>query len=258
MSPTAAAAMKIIVQLAILTLSLSLANAYSDDRFCSALIQTYKDNCTRFQSEPVISSCCDYRNLLASGVYKTSRGTFDKSADTYCDMKTDDGGWIVIQRNKRGSSISFDREWIDYEKGFGNLTTEFWYGLEEIHCLTQRGQWEMRLDYQKTDNSIGYLQYKEFSVGSANEEYPLHVSGFTGQNSHDPLTYHSSISAHGQKFSASDNDNDQSSGFNCAQSVRGWWHNRCTHVYINYQPPQISGIGTFLYTEMKIRPIGCI
>ena len=256
LSPTAAGAMKIIVQLAILTLSLSLANAYVDDRFCSALLQKYKENCTSSQSEPAISSCCDYRTLLTSGVYKTSRGTFDKSADTYCDMKNDDGGWIVIQRNKRGSSISFDREWIDYEKGFGNLSTEFWYGLEEIHCLTQRGQWEMRLDYQKTDNSMGYLHYKNFSVGSANEEYPLHVSGFTGQGSYDPFTYHSTVTAHGQKFSTSDNDNDQHSS-NCAQSVRGWWHNRCTYVYINYQPPQISSIGTLLYSEMKIRPIGC-
>ena len=245
--------MMIIAQLAILTVSLSLANAYADDRFCTALIQKYSANCTG--STPAIGSCCDYRTLLTSGVYKTSRGTFDKSADTYCDMKTDDGGWIVIQRNRRGSSVSFDMKWIDYERGFGNLSTEFWYGLEEIHCLTQRGQWEMRVDYQKTDKSMGYLHYKNFSVGSANEEYPLHVSGFTGQGSRDPFTL-SAGNAHGQKFSTADNDNDKTSG-NCASGLRGWWHNRCTYVYINYSPPQISGIGTFLITEMKIRPIAC-
>ena len=165
--------MKIIKQLVILTLSLSLASAYTDDRFCSDLVQKFKNNCT--DSPPAIGSCCDLRGLLISGVYKTSRGTFDKSADTYCDMSTDNGGWIVIQRNKKNSTVSFDRDWADYEKGFGDLSTEFWYGLEEIHCLTQRGHWEMRLDLQNTDNTWTYFHYNNFSVGSANDEYPLNI-----------------------------------------------------------------------------------
>ena len=68
-------------------------------------------------------------------------------------MTTDGGGWIVIQRNKNNSLVNFDKNWVDYEKGFENLTTEFWYGLKEMHCLTQRGQWEMRVVYQKNDKT---------------------------------------------------------------------------------------------------------
>ena len=98
----------------------------------------------------------------------------------YCDMITDHGGWIVIQRNKKNSLVNFNKNWVGYEKGFGNLTTEFWYGLEEIHCLTQRGQWEMRVDYQKNDKTWSFLHYNQFSVGNASEEYPLTVGGFTG------------------------------------------------------------------------------
>ena len=245
-----------IIQLVILTLSLSLANAYSDDGFCSDLIQKYRNNCS--DSTPAISSCCEFRTLLTSGVYKTNRGTFDKSADTYCDMQTDKGGWIVIQRNKRGSAISFDREWVDYEKGFGDLATEFWYGLEEIHCLTQRGHWEMRMDLQKTDNTWTYAHYNNFSVGSANEEYPLNATGFTGEGSNDPMHTYSSQNGHGQKFSSSDNDNDQSTG-NCADSQNsGWWHNQCTYVRINQQYPYVWPYGNLLATEMKIRPKDCI
>ena len=95
-------------------------------------------------------------------------------------MTTDGGGWIVIQRNTRNSQVNFNRNWTDYEKGFGNLNTEFWYGLEEIHCLTQRGHWKMTVDYKKTDNTWSYLHYNHFSLGSAGEEYPLTVGGFLG------------------------------------------------------------------------------
>ena len=69
------------------------------------------------------------------------------------------------------------KNWTDYEEGFGDLTTEFWYAMD---CLTQRGQWEMRVDDQKNDKTWSYLHYNQFSVGSASEEYPLTVGGFTG------------------------------------------------------------------------------
>ena len=243
--------MKIITPLVILTLSLLLVNTYGMEQYCSSLIRDYKTNCTSTLFN--IDSCCELRTLLASGVYKTSRGTFDKTADTYCDMATNGGGWIVIQRNKKGSLVNFNRNWADYEKGFGDLNTEFWYGLDEIHCLTQRGSWEMRLDYQKTDNTWSYLHYNYFTVGSASNEYTLSATGFTGVGT-DWLSY-SSGNAHGMKFSTSDNDNDRSSG-NCASSVKhGWWHNSCTNVGINSQQPYINS--NVLATEMKIRPRNC-
>jgi len=76
--------------------------------------------------------------------------------------------------------VNFNRNWADYEKGFGDLNTEFWHRLEELHCLTQRGKWEMRVDYQFNNKTWSYLHYNNFSVGSANQEYPLTVGGFTG------------------------------------------------------------------------------
>ena len=140
-----------------------------------------------------------------------SRGAFGSNFNVYCDLSTDGGGWIVIQKNKEDTPVSFNRNWVDYEKEFGDLTTEFWYGLEEIHYLTQRGQWEMRVDCQFRNKSWSYLHYNQFSVGSASEEYPLTVGGFTGVGT----DWFAAAPHNGMKFSTPDNDNDKWSS-NCA------------------------------------------
>ena len=171
-------------------------------------------------------------------------------------MTTDDGGWIVIQRNKKNSLVNFNKNWTDYEKGFGDLHTEFWYGLAAMHCLTQRGQWEMRVDYQFNNKTWSYLHYNQFSVGSASEEYPLTVGGFTGVGT-DQFARHP---LNGMKFSTPDNDNDKDSG-NCAAGRKyksGWWYNACSWVVINYQPPGVGASSNVLFTEMKICPKDCI
>ena len=137
--------------------------------------------------------------------------------------------------------------------GFGNLNTEFWYGLAAMHCLTQRGQWEMRVDYQFNNKTWSYLHYNQFSVGSASEEYPLTVGGFTGIGT-DRFALHP---LNGIKFSTPDNDNDKASDYNCAAAHKsGWWYNKCTNIYINRQPPSVYG--NILFSEMKIRPKDCI
>ena len=234
--------MKVITQLVILTLSLLLVNAHDD-------INHYS---THPFTAP-IRSCCDLRifppDRAPTGVYKMSMGTF-ATANVYCNMTTDNGGWIVIQRNRKNSQLSFDKNWREYEEGFGDLNKDFWAGLELMHTLTQRGQWEMRVDYQKNDKSWSYLHYNQFSVGSASEEYPLTVGGFTGVGT-DYFAYHNRM-----KFTTTDNDNDNWSG-NCAANQKsGWWFNMCDHLNINYQPPSVYG--SVLFSEMKICPKDCI
>jgi len=106
-----------------------------------------------------IKSCCDLRIFpparVSSGVYKMSMGIFG-TANVYCDMTTADGGWIVIQREANDSPISFFRNWREYEDGFGDLSTDFWYGLKLMNLLTQSGQWELRVDFEKQDDSWSY------------------------------------------------------------------------------------------------------
>ena len=174
-----------------------------------------------------------------------SIGTFG-TANVYCNMTTDDGGWIVIQRIRINSQLSFIKNWREYEEGFGDLNNDFWAGLELMHVLTQRGQWEMRVDYQKNDKTWSYLHYNQFSVGNASEEYPLTVGGFTGVGS-DRFANHN-----GAKFSTLDNDNDKRRIGNCAAAWKsGWWYTSCYHININK-------LGNDILTEMKIRPKDCI
>ena len=202
-----------------------------------------------------INKCCDFRAFTTrSGVYKLNRKTFS-CIDVYCDMNTANGGWIVIQRNKRNSLVSFNKNWTDYEEGFGDLNTEFWYGLDNIQFLTKNGTWEMRVDYQRNDKTWSYLHYNQFSVGSASEEYPLTVGRFTGvgpdwfNDQYHPLN--------GMKFSTPDNDNDKNSDNCAARYGSGWWYiSYCYDININNQPPAVNG--NVLFSEMKIRPKDCI
>ena len=59
-----------------------------------------------------------------SGVYEIDPRDGHDSLKVYCDMKTDGGGWTVIQGRKDGSE-NFYRTWTEYEEGFGELYGEF-------------------------------------------------------------------------------------------------------------------------------------
>ena len=162
--------------------------------------------------------------------------------------------YTEIQKN---SQLSFNKNWKEYEEGFGDLNKDFWAGLELMHTLTQRGQWEMRVDYQLNNKTWSYLHYNQFSVGSASEEYPLNIGGFTGVGK----DWFASGSHYGVKFSTPDNDNDKKSSGNCAADYKsGWWHTFCYCINLNTQPPTYGcySLFTILYSEIKIRPKDCI
>ena len=180
----------------------------------------------------------------------------------YCDTITDGGGWLVIQRRMDGS-VDFDRDWIDYEDGFGSLTGEFWYGLRNIHCLTSQGQWELR-DYTFTNGTNGYISYSNFRVGPGSDQYPLTISGFDGVT-YDVFyttTSDATRSLNGWRFSTRDRDNDRWSR-NCAVGNGGWWYNHCSEMYPNNQYRSwkvVLNRQTFFMPlfEIKIRPRNCI
>ena len=84
--------MSIITQLVILTLSLLLVKTDGDQQ----LLNYYTTNPSIRQ----INSCCGLRKYpVLGGVYKISMGTFDiANVYSYCDMTTNDQGWIMAGR----------------------------------------------------------------------------------------------------------------------------------------------------------------
>uniref|UniRef100_A0A1X7UMG7 Fibrinogen C-terminal domain-containing protein n=1 Tax=Amphimedon queenslandica TaxID=400682 RepID=A0A1X7UMG7_AMPQE len=163
-----------------------------------------------------------------SGVY-TVNPDGGTPFEVYCDMETDGGGWTVFQRRQDGS-VDFYRYWTDYENGFGDLTGEFWLGLSKIHRLTKEGSNTLRVDLGDFEGNTTYANYSTFNISDGSTEYILTVGGYSG-TAGDSLAYHN-----GSRFSTKDNDNDDLSRGNCAQSYTGaWWYHTCYHSSLNGQ-----------------------
>ena len=238
--------------------------------FCSVATAVV-DSCPIVNT--VNGSCCDITSNKFSfttvankpRVYNIANfcGQCEEVAEGYCDSVTAGGGWLVVQRRQDGS-VDFNKNWVDYEDGFGSLTGEFWYGLRPLHCLTNQGQWEMRIDFTLTDGTKSYLSYSSFRVGPASSNYQLSVSGYKGIATSDPIT--GSYVQNGMPFTTKDKDNDKWSN-NCAVDTAGgnaggWWYNACSHIYINHKYKSIYGIylgvwKALSFTEMKIKPVNC-
>ena len=98
-------------------------------------------------------------------------------------METTPGrGWTIFQRRVDGS-VDFYRNWTDYKNGFGNLTTEFWLGLDKILRLSSSEQNVLRVDLETFANETAYAVYESFSVGNESDGYRLSFdrSSYTGK-----------------------------------------------------------------------------
>jgi len=174
----------------------------------------------------------------------------------YCDTITAGGGWSVIQRRQDGSVEFKERDWVEYEEGFGELTGEFWYGLHSIHCLISNGRWELCIDFTFPNKTKSFLSYKQFLVGSCENQYQLNISGFESVGLTDPFSTHA---LNGMKISSTDRDNDLSSG-NCGLSEGGWWlscHIELNNDYNNTKALLNGEWHDLSSVELKIRPLNC-
>ncbi|XP_073697792.1 microfibril-associated glycoprotein 4-like [Garra rufa] len=165
----------------------------------------------------------------------------------YCEMISDgkdedNGGWTVIQRRMDGS-VNFYRPWNQYKRGFGNVESEYWLGLENMYQLTRKNKYMLRVDLEDFEGNKVSALYSSFSVDCETDGYQLHVSGFTDGGAGDSLSGHN-----GFKFSTFDKDQDVSDA-NCAKLFLGaFWYSNCHNsnpngMYLWGEDPTIHAIG---------------
>ncbi|KAM4598268.1 microfibril-associated glycoprotein 4-like [Polymixia lowei] len=216
---------------------------------------------------PVDCSDVYNRGYGHSGVYSIFPAGPTSPVQVYCDMGSvddpDSGKWTVIQRRKDGN-INFYRGWDQYRTGFGQASGEYWLGLENIHLLTSRKSYELKVEMEDFEGIKAYVEYSSFSVGPEQEGYTLSFSGFKDGGAGTSMDHHN-----GQKFSTFDKDQD-THATNCAKVYQGgWWYGECHNVNPNGQylwGSSIYGVGInwssfkgYEYSlkaiAMKIRPV---
>ena len=189
----------------------------------------------------------------ASGIYTLNIGDGGTPLDVFCDMTLLGGGWTVIQR-RVSNATSFNRTWLSYKIGFGNLGGNFWLGLENIHRLTNSQSFELYIGLESfftTDNQA-FARYDTFEVGGEASSYTLTVGGYDPTSTAgDSMTDHS-----GKLFSTPDRDNDVSATTHCAKYLSsGWWFESCFSANLNgihYESifvPDISVPDGIMYTR---------
>ena len=91
----------------------------------------------------------------------------------------------MFQKRLDGS-VDFYRGWTDYKSGFGNLTGEFWLGLDKIRRMTKAKK-KLRVDLEDTTGNTAYAEYNRFSVTSERTKYQLNIGSYSGNLSDSRL-----------------------------------------------------------------------
>uniref|UniRef100_A0A3B4Y644 Angiopoietin-related protein 7-like n=1 Tax=Seriola lalandi dorsalis TaxID=1841481 RepID=A0A3B4Y644_SERLL len=162
-----------------------------------------------------------YNGVRRSGVYTIvlSPGA---TLPVYCDMETEGGGWTVFQRRRDGT-VSFNRGWSEYRDGFGEPRGEHWLGNQNLHLLSNQGHYSLRIDLQDWSHAHRHALYHSFRIEDEENQYRLHVSGFSGTVEDSFGWYHDQ-----QGFSTPDTGNI------CAEiSHSGWWFHQCFYANLN-------------------------
>ncbi|XP_053294955.1 tenascin-N isoform X1 [Pleuronectes platessa] len=199
-----------------------------------------------------------------SGIYNIFiNNNRSKPIEVFCDMDTDGGGWLMLQRRTTGQ-LDFLKRWKQYIAGFGNMTDEFWIGLDKIYQLTNTPtQYELRFDLG-LGSERAYAVYDNFKIAEVKQKFKLTIGEYSG-TAGDAMTYHQ-----GRAWTTIDADNDISLG-NCALSHRGaWWYQNCHLANLNGKwgdsrhslgvnwEPWKGHLTSLDFTEMKIRPLGAM
>ncbi|XP_034473382.1 microfibril-associated glycoprotein 4-like [Drosophila innubila] len=194
-----------------------------------------------------------------NGIYNVLLPNYSRQPfEVACDAITREGGWTILLRRFDGS-VEFNRSWTEYKNGFGELSGEFFLGLDKIHELTAERRQELLIILEDFEGRVSPVTYDEFAIGDEKQQYVLHSLGEAHGIAGDALSNYK-----GMQFSTFDRDNDLWPA-NCAKELTGgWWYRSCggSHLTGKYRD-NTRGIfwsyfGGFAYSLkraiMMIRP----
>lgn len=139
--------------------------------------------------------------------------------------------WIIVYELYK-KTFNWTRPWNDYKIGFGQLGSDYWFGLEKLHKLTAAGavRYKLRMESRliSKSNSL-YIEMADFSIGDEASYYQLTWSGMT--SSDKSMIGRESQSYHiGKMFSTYDNNSayDIDNHRSCPELCGGgWWYDSC-------------------------------
>ena len=118
----------------------------------------------------------------------------------------------------------FHRDWNAYKQGFGDVEKDFWLGNEYLHRLTKEKRELVFELHSVPDEDTAFVLHKTFQVSDEDDGYRLHVADYEESPAGNCIQNNN-----GQKFTARDRDNDESSENNCALIMAfGWWFGDCS------------------------------
>lgn len=208
-------------------------------------------------SSALLKSCLELKQsgVSHSGVYSIKPDAHP-AFNVYCDQSSNSGGWTVIQRRFNGSE-DFNRSLIEYQTGFGHLTSEFWLGTIKISQLTS-GPSELLIELENSLGQRSHAFYRRFRIADGINDNNLSLSYYTG-TAGDAFGHLDQM-----YFSAPDEDRDNDTD-NCARKFSsGWWYKECTSTdrHADLNGPYQTGIywstwdnDTITSVSMKVRPV---
>ena len=200
-------------------------------------------------SKPKLPTDCGALKRLGfqDGIYNVGFKGWSTLTQVYCDMITDGGGWIVMQKRFDGS-VDFDRGWNMYRVGFGDTAGEYWLGNEFVHQYTKAYPGtEMMAEGTAFDGDQAAVKLKNFRLGDETSNYILgfdtcaEVIG-AGSHCEDWIGPPDKYKSKSMQFTTNDQDNDERESVNCARiySGGGWWYNDCFAVNLNGKYPTVE------------------
>ena len=124
--------------------------------------------------------------------------------------------YIVIQRRSSPFDILFNRTWSDYKVGFGDVTGDFWLGLDKLHAITAQPytRYSLRIEATTSTGAVVYVETGDFSIGDEKQRYKIMSIGRV------VMKTTSNLLKKDQVFAAQDKDQK----FKCGMRYNGFWY----------------------------------